>query len=309
MPTDPHLSRRGCLRLVAGGGLVGLTGCSGGQMEHGTADDPSPADESGPDSGPPQVVRLSPVADPREIWQTGLTMIYPTDLIGWLREVATHDRTLRKRVSTSQEMPDPPLQVLEAVRFVELTDVPFLDEAAAITGSYDLDVEAGPYYEMVLGAEPTTPPANTEATPVEDLDGERHELVVAAIEDNTEGSRVTSDTDLAAWARESFIDTYYRYDGETYRGYEVQQTDTAATSTEAWYELAAATSREGDDATHILLPDLDKTVQAELDAAGVHKRTAELLIDDPSDPLLAFADQMSMLVTHLTIFRVHRETK
>lgn len=309
MPTDLHLTRRGCLGLLAGGGPVGLAGCLGDLG--GTADDSSPTDETGRESVESQVVRLSPVEDPREIWHTGLTTVYPADLTGWLREVATHDRTLRKRVSTSQEMPDPPLQVLQDVRFVELDDASFVEDAGEITGYYDLDVEAGPYYEMVIGAESTDPPSDAEVTPVGNLDDEHGELAVAAIEDGEDGSdrnRVYSDTALAEWAREVFVGHYYRYDGDTYRGYEVQRTDEATASTEAWYELSASTSREGDDDTSLLLPDLVETVRTELDAVGVSERTDDLVLEDPSEPLATFADRMAMLVTHLTIFRVRLET-
>jgi hypothetical protein len=304
---------------VVGGGLAGVAGCSGDRTENGTATDPpptetssdadgTPTDEPQADSGETQVVRLSPVEDPREVWTTGRTAIYPTDLIGWLRKVASHDRTLRKRVATSQEMPDPPLQVLRRIRFVEPNDVSFVDDAGGITGYYELDIEAGPYYEMILNAAPADPPSDAMVTPVGDLNGEYRELVVAAIQDSTEEDRVYSDTELAEWARESFIDNYYRYEGETYRGQEVQQTDVPSSSTEAWYELAASPSRAYDDATYLLLPDLIETVRAELDAAGVPERMDELVVEEPSESLVAFADQIAMLITHLAIFRVRPET-
>jgi hypothetical protein len=304
---------------LTGGGLVGLAGCSDNQPRNGSVTDPSPTesepedpetptDEPSPDSRP-SVVRLSPVEDPREVWRTGLTAIYPTDLIRWLEEVASHDRLVEKRVSTGHEMPDPPLQVLGSIRFVELPDAPFIEDAGSITGYYELDVEAGPYYEMILGAEQVTPPSDAEVTPVTDLEGERREVVVAALEDDTERSRVYSDTELAEWARNSFIDTYYRYEGNTYRGYEIQRTNAASSSTEAWYRLSATPSREYDDATYLLLPNLVESIRAELDAAGVRERTDELVVEDPSESLVAFADRMSMLVTHVTIFRMHVEAR
>jgi hypothetical protein len=300
MPTGFRPTRRGCLGLLAGVGLVGFAGCSGDLIE---TDGPS-----GSDGTENQVVQLSPVEDPREVWHTGLTAIYPPDLIGWLREVATHDRTLQKRVATAREMPDPPLQVLRNVRFVALDDASFVEDVAEVTGYYDLEIEAGPYYEMVLGAEPADPPDDAEVTPVETLGDDRRELAIAAIDDGTGGNRVYSDTVLAEWARESFVDGYYRYDGEAYRGYEVERTETASSTTEAWYELSASTSREGDDDTSLLLPDLVETVRTELDAAGVSERTDDIVVEDPSEPLAAFADEIAMLVTHLTIFRVGLET-
>ena len=319
MPTAPSHTRRRYLGLVVGGGLVGFAGCSGNRAGSRTVTDLSPTetnadaddtptDEHGSGGGETRVVRLSPVDDPREVWTTGRTAVYPTDLIGWLREVASHDRTLRKRVSTSQEMPDPPLQVLGRIRFVEPNDDSFVDAAGGITGYYELDIEAGPYYEMILDADPADPPSDEAVTPVGDLDGEHRELVVAAIRDSTEERRVYSDTELAEWARESFIDHYYDYEGETYRGHEVQRTDGASSSTEAWYELAASPSREYDDATYLLLPDLVEPVRAELDATGVPEQVDELVVEEPSEPLVAFADQISMLITHLTIFRVRPET-
>lgn len=338
MPSDPRLRRRDCLGLLAGAGLVGLAGCFGDGRDNRTGNDNSdpdgdctptgtdpgadasptdsdpgadgtPTDEPGSDGAENRVVRLSPVDDPREIWTTGFAAIYPTDLIGWLRHVATHDCTLRRRVSTAREMPDPPLQVLSNVRFVSLDDASFVEAPGEVTGHYDLEVEAGPYYEMVLGAEPADPPGDADVTPVGDLGDERRRLVVAAIEGDGEGNRVYSDTALAEWAREEFVEEYYRYEGDTYRGVEVGPTDATSSSTEAWYEFSAATSREGDDDTSVLLPDLVETVRAELDAAGVGERTDEFVVEDPSEPLASFADRMAMLVTHLTIFRVRVETR
>lgn len=319
MPTDLHRTRRRCLRLVASGGLVSLTGCAGDSTENGDGADSSPATDSNETLVPPyepefdsdavEAVRLSPVDDPREVWSTGLTAIYPTDLIAWLREVTSHDRTLRKRVSTSEERPNPPLQVLKHVHFIGLTGALFLTDPGDVTGDYELNIEAGPYYEMRLGAELADPPSDVEVTPVGHLGDERRTLVVAAIEGDAEESRVFSDTALAQWARESFIDNYYRYEDDTYRGHEINQTDRAAGSTEAWYELSAVSSMEYDDATYLLVPALVDTVRADLDAGGVPDRTDELVIEEPSEPLMAFADAVSMLVTHLTIFRMHLETE
>lgn len=313
MPTNPPQTRRRYLRRVIGGSLAGLGGCSGNLRENETVTDSSPtkseSDEHSMPTEEPQVVRLSPVEDSREVWSTGLTTIYPTDLIGCLQEAASHDRTIRKRVSTDQKMPEPPLQVLRRVRFVELPDARYLDDSDSMTGYYELDVEAGPYYEMSLNAEPATPPSDAVVTPVEDLDKERREFVITAIKDDTEGSRVDSDTALGGWVRESFIDTYYRYEGDTYCGYEIQRTDAASTSTEAWYRLSASPSREYDDATYLLLPALVDTVRTELDAVGIRERADEFVVEDPSEPLVAFADQMAMLVTHITIFRIRVETR
>lgn len=316
---DSPQTRRRFLRVLTGGSLVGLAGCSGNETGNGSVTNSSPTesepenagtptDSPSSNSSKPQVVRLTPVEDPREVWRTGLTAIYPTDLIGWLRDVASHNRVVQKRVSTRHEMPNPPLQVLRMIRFVELPDASYLEDPGSITGYYELDVEAGPYYEMILDVEQTTPPSDAVVKTIDDLDGERRELVVAAIEDDTVGSHVESDTELAGWARKSFIDTYYRYRGNTYRGYEVQRTDAASSSTEAWYELSASPSREYDDATYLLLPDLIGSVRAELDAKGVREQTGEFTIENPSESLVAFADQMSMLITHVTIFRMRVET-
>lgn len=317
MSTDPHLTRRAWLGLLAAGGPAGLGGCLGDGEENGTAE-PSPtatdgvatqtpSNGSGPGSAEDRIVRLSPVGDPREVWRTGLVTVYPTDLVGWLREVATHDRTLRKRVSTSREMPDPPLQVLKHVRFVTLEDAPFLADSGEVTGHYDLNVKAGPRYEMAVGAEAADPPADATVTAVADLAGERRDLAVAAITEDADETRVSSDTALGQWVQESFIDGYYRYDGDTYRGHE-QQTDAGGSTTEAWYELSATQSREGDDDTYVLLSDLEGTVRTELADSGVGEGTDELVVEDPSAPLAAFADRMAMLVTHVAIFRVDLET-
>ena len=292
--------------------MAGIGGCLGDVTENGNATGPSPrenpSDEPDTPTEEPQAVRMSPVDDPRELRSTGLTAIYPTDLIGWLQEVTSHDRTVRKRVSTGREMPDPPLQVLSRVRFVELPDAPYLDDGDSVTGYYELDVEAGPYYEMGLNAEPATPPSDAAVTPVADLDPDRREVVIAAIDGDSEGSRVASDTPLAAWVRESFVDTYYRYEGETYRGYEVQRTDAGAAGTEAWYTLSASPSREYDDATYLLSPGLVDAVRAELDAAGLRERAGELVVEDPSESLVAFADRVAMLVTHVAVLRIRVET-
>lgn len=316
---DSPQTRRRFLRVLTSGSLVGLAGCSGNETGNGstptsspTESEPeeaeTPTDSSSPTSSKPQLVRLTPVEDPREVWRTGLTAIYPTDLIGWLQDVTSHDRVVQKRVSTRHEMPDPPLQVLQRIRFVEQPNAPYLEGPESITGYYELDVEAGPYYEMILDVEQSTPPSDAVVKTIDDLDGERCELVVAAIEDDTVGSHVDSDTELADWVRKSFINSYYRYKGNTYRGYEVQRTDAASSSTEAWYKLSASPSRKYDDATSLLLPDLIASVRAELDAKGVREQTGEFTIENPSESLVEFADQMSMLITHVTIFRMRVET-
>jgi len=200
-------------------------------------------------------------------------------------------------------MPDPPLQVLKHVRFVTLEGAPFLADTGEVTGHYDINVKAGPRYEMVVGAEA----ADATAPAVADLAGECRDLAVAAITEDGGETRVSSDTPLGPWVRESFIDGYYSYDGDTYRGHE-QQPGAGASTTEAWYELSATPSREGDDDTYVLLPDLGGTVRTELADSGVGERTDELVVEDPSAPLAASADRMAMLVTHVAIFRVDLET-
>lgn len=193
-----------------------------------TGTDAGSDEESDIDLGEDEVFRLSPVR-PRDIWKTGLVMIYPTDLVGWLRDAATSDGTLEKRVSTAQEMPNPPIRVLKHIRFV--------DHAGSLDNCYyELDIEAGP----------------------------------AAEQD--------------------------------------QQTEETPSKTDAWYEISASSGREWDDATYLVLPDLDQSVRSELETAGVGERTDEIVIEDPSESLAVVLDELSNVVTHLTVFLVDRET-
>ncbi|WP_254840247.1 hypothetical protein [Natronomonas marina] len=301
MPTDP--TRRGYLGLLTGGSLAALAGCTGDPRTDPSPDDgsPTPTDptERAPTgtAGPPTVI-LTPVDDPREARSTGRVSVYPDELADWIRTAATSDRTLRRHVSTGQEMPRPPLPALRDVRLV--------DEAGDADGHYDLDVDAGTRYEMLVGADPVEPPGDATVTAVGDLSRERRNLAVAAIEGDASGGRVYPETELGEWARESFFGGYYRHDGETYRGYEVQQTDAVSSSTEAWYVISASENREGDDDTVLGLPALDD-VRAELEAAGLGEATEEIRIEDPPGGLETYALETAMVLTHLALFRVSVE--
>lgn len=186
-------------------------------------------DESDIDLGENEVFRLSPVDDPRELWRTGLVMVYSTDLTRWLRNAATSDRTLEKRVSTAEAMPNPPIQVLKHVRFVD-------DSGSLDNCYYELDIEAGPSAE------------------------------------------------------------------------EDKRTEETPSKTDAWYEISASPSQGSDDATYLVLPDLDQAVRSELETVGVGERTDEIVIKDPSESLAVVLNELAMTLTHLTIFRVDRET-
>lgn len=294
MPTDPT-TRRGYLGLAACA-AAGLAGCTNdpGMETDGPATD-VPSTETAPTStaGEP-TLRLEPVA-PRELRTTGRVAVHPPDLTGWIRAAATAGRTLREHASTVRENPDPPLSILRDVRLV--------DETSDLEGHYDLEVDAGTRYELLVGAERTDPPSDTTVTAVSDLTEARRDLAVGAIEDGSSGVRVYPETELGEWARESFFGGHYRYDGETYRGYEVQRTDAASLSDEAWYVISATPSRGGDDDTYLVLPDLDEGVRAELEAAGLGGATDELRIEDPSEGLVEYALGTAVLLTHHATFR------
>jgi hypothetical protein len=301
MSTD-RTTRRRCLDLLAGGAVAGLAGCAG---DPGTDASASGATPTGNESEPtettptgtvgPPVVRLVPVEDHRETRRTGRVSVSPADLVEWLRTAASSDHTLRTYVSTARDMPRPPLSALRDVRLV--------DEASDLEGHCDLQVESGTRYRMLVGAEAVDPPADAEPTPVGDLPPDRRDLAVAAIEDGSDGARVYPETARGEWARESFFGGHYSYDGETYRGYEVQQTDAAFFSDQAWYVIAASPARGGDDDATLGLPDLDDRVRAELEGAGLGETVDELRIEDPSEALPEYVSGAAMVVTHLALFR------
>ena len=87
--------------------------------------------------------------------------------------------------------------------------------------------------ELLVGAERSDPPSDATVTAVTDLPEANRDLAVATIEDGSGDARVYSETELGEWVRGSFFGCHYRYEGETCRGYEVQQTDAAFFGDEA----------------------------------------------------------------------------
>lgn len=303
MPTDPRPTRRDYL-LFAGGAVAGLAGCASGTT-NGT-DEPTPTgagtptSAAGTDTPGGATVRLTPVGDPREARRTGRVSVYPADLAAWVRTAASSDRTLRKHATAGQEMPRPPLSVLRDVRVV--------DETGDLDGHYELAVDAGTRYRMHVGAEPSDPPDDGQVTAVEELAEKRRQLALAAIEDGLEGARVYPETERGEWSRESFFGGHYRHDGETYRGHEIERTDAAFFSSEAWYVISASERPAGDDDTVLVLPDIGASVRTELREAGLEGRPEEFAVEDPSEELAAYADRTAVLLTHAAAFRIRLET-
>jgi hypothetical protein len=231
-------TRRAFLATIAGAGAAGgLAGCLATDegTTHGTGTDgatstdpPASTDRSSATERPSTEarIRLSAVD---EIPTDAAAVVYPPTLREWLRRAAEQSEPVRGADDAFVYTPEPVLEGVDRVRLVG---------SAAVEGTYDLSVDGGPRYDLLVGAEPVDePPANASVIPSGTLSPARRDLVERAVD---EGRRATvvPETPLGEWTRTAFFDGYVQYNGTLYRGYEVQQTDAAFFSTRVWYVLS-----------------------------------------------------------------------
>ncbi|WP_380676283.1 hypothetical protein [Salinigranum sp. GCM10025319] len=237
-------TRRTFLATVTGAALSGgLAGClaSDGETTHGTGSDGATSTDSWastsrsstttrpttePSTPAEARIRLTAVD---ELPTDAAVVVYPPTLREWLRRAAERSGPVRGSDDAFVYAPDPVLEDVDRIRLVGST---------AVEGTYDLSVDGGPRYDLLVGAEPVDePPANASIVPSETLSSARRDLVERAV-DEGQRATVSPETELGEWTRTAFFDGYVSHDGSLYRGYEVQQTDAAFFSTEVWYVLS-----------------------------------------------------------------------
>ena len=296
----PSTDRRALLAGVAS--LVGIAGClDDGTSTATTSTDPETAN---PETDPPTAGRLTlkPV-DPSSVDEP-LTVV-PDDLRRWLRQAAD-GATVRGKADSyvypaqQRYEPIPPLTAFDRVQID--------DSDGGAGGSYDVDADGGVYYERVAGAEPVSPPADADVIPVSELSGERRELALAAIgAESSHDTRVEPQTALGSWVRNEFFGGYFSYEGTTYRGHEVQQTDAAFFATEVWYVLSLSPT-ESEAATT-----LDTSASAErarmlVDELRSEQETVERMERDVEGLNAGAAETLAAahpyLLTHDAVYRV-----
>lgn len=284
---------------------AGTAGCLGGDdpstetdEEHGSTDVGTRGDLVTTDSRTRRLVVEG--VDPARAAADGNLTVYPPALRRWLREAV--DGTVRGHDESYLYMPEPVLPQFDAVRLESST--------WDVDGNYDLTAEGGTRYQMMVGADPADPPADATVTPVEQLPADRRDLARDAI-DPEEYVTVYPETELGEWVRTGFFGNYFEYDGETYRGKEVQQTDAEFFSTRVWYVLALSPEPSVGDRVTLRVGEIDPAVSDVIDdlldeRSRNEDRTA-LVFDDLADAAAAFFAETEYLLTHPEVLRVEIE--
>lgn len=305
----PHDSSRRSVLAAVGTGLAGITGCTGSEMTPTESQTHTPTDvhtitvtdTATPSDTPTGTLTLEPIPS-REA--QGTLLVYPPDLHKWLRTAATTAQTVRAHADTPTYDPSPPLPAFERVIFD--------DEAGELSGIYDLSVEADTRYELLVWAEETEPPEDTEVTAISSLPEERRRLALAAIGESTgDDARVHPETKLGSWVRKEFFGSYFSHDTATYRGTEAQQTDAEFFATDVWYVLSA---------TAVDAPSAPLTLRLASVADDVRRSISDLRTEEDTPrpvsttvtgetetAVRGFAKENSFILTHDAVYRVRYE--
>lgn len=287
-------SRRAYLAAVVGA-AVGSAGCVVGGDDESAS--PSPTGSASPTAAPSRLVLEA--ADAADAAAEAPLTVYPDALQHWLRRAASTDETVRGHADSGVHTPEPVVPQFETVRLASA--------GGSVDGTYDLSAEGGTRYELLVGADAADPPAGTTVTPVESLPERRREFARSAI--SAERATVYPETALGEWVRHEFFGGYFEHDGETYRGTEVQQTDAAFFSTEAWYVLSLSPGT-AEDPVVLRFPDPGAAATDAIDAAlsGIDDGTRRTTYDGGlSDAIVQFASETTYLLTHDRVWGVSLE--
>lgn len=229
----------------------------------------------------------------------GSVAVYPPKLREWLRTAAASDSPIRGHDEAFVYTPEP---VLERFERVELA-------GSDTSGVYELTVDGGTRYDLVVGAEAVDDP-DGQVTPITSLTDDRRTLVERAIDDG-ERATVVPESPLGEWVRTAFFGGYVSHEGQVYRGYEVEQTDAAFFSTEVWYvlSLSAGTADAQSEGPATLdltpLPDWFGTlVESEL---GEQEGQIREVLSEPtrlSADAVRVVEETEYLLTHTALFTV-----
>lgn len=295
----PSIDRRGILASVVS--LAGLAGCASDRQPTVR----TPLNTEQPETDPQVTGRL--VLDPTTPTDVDDSVtVIPDDLRGWLRRAAAKGTTVR---DYGDGYVYPAVQTYEPIPPLTGFDRLELDDPASdASGVYDLDAEGGVRYDLLVGADEATPPADATVTPVDELSGERRELALAAIGSGSDhDGRVFPETELGSWVRSQFFGSYYRLDGTVYRGHEVQQTDAAFTASEVWYVLSLSEA-DAEAASTLDLEPPEEQVRTLVDDLRSEQETVERMERDVEGLDAAMAETLatehSYLLTHDAVYRV-----
>lgn len=289
-------SRRAALTSVA----LTLAGCVGGEPTASPTDGYTATETGKETSDSTPAGTLSLEAIPARDVDDDLT-VYPRDLREWIRTATTTDETVRTHAETSTYAPEPPLPAFERAVIK--------DETQSRSGIYDLAVEGGTRYELLVGAKETTPPDSATVTQVKALPTDRRELALAAIGAESDAdARVYPETALGSWVRNSFFGGYFAYDGTTYRGKEVQQTDVEFYAKVVWYVLSGTAVDAASAATTLRLATVPDEVRAVVeslrDDADRPHSTETTVRGETAATVEAFVAANPVILTHDAIYRL-----
>ena len=299
----PPIDRDRRALLIGLGGSVALAGCQTGG-DPSVTDSPSSTGSETATRSPTPSGRFSLTPTDPEAAEESVTVL-PADLRTWLRDVATADTTVREHAgvhvapAAQTYEPIPPLSAFDRVEI----DDPRGDAG----GRYDLDAEGGVRYDLLVGAEEVSPPEDAEVAPISELSGERRELALTAVgAESDRDRRVYPETELGSWGRTAFFGGYYRHDGTTYRGHEVQQTDAAFFSNRIWY-VVSASATDAEPSVTLALEEVNTTVRDAVDELRGEHETIEPMArrveGETAAALAAFAAGGTLVLTHEAVYR------
>ena len=235
--------------------------------------------------------------------ETPLT-VFPKALASLLRSAATSETPVRTHAETFVYSPEPILPTVDTVELV--------DPSGDASGVYEVSGEAGIRYELLLTAEPSDPPENASVTPVSSIPEQHRDLVVSAITGEGRPS-VYPESEAGEWVRNHFFGEYVSYEGTTYQGAELEQTDAAFFSTTAWYILSLTPVEDEAGAVTLRLGGIDPSVRAGLDPVlddwAKHQDAPVLGPERVDESIASFAEQTDGLLIHTHAFDVRTDQR
>lgn len=257
MPADPHprtADRRALLRALGAAGVAGIAGGAGclsdsggtptdtrypsdGEPTGSQGEPPSPTDDATPGTTDSTNERLALTIHPVDDAPTPFRA-YDPRLADWLTRAAAGE-TVRANAEVQFYVPEPIVPAFDAVELVDAGDA---------NGTYAVAAEGGTRYHVLAGAKAVDDvPSDAAVVKYDDLAADRQELVRLAVEGSND-ARFYPETALGEWARHAFLGGYVDYEGQVYRGHEVQQTDAAFFSTRVW-AIVRLTPTDSPDST------------------------------------------------------------
>jgi hypothetical protein len=310
-------STRRAFLAIAGASATGLAGCSGLTSDGSTpststdrtssdtaTDTRSPTDPTGTTTGTTAPPTVTVAARDLSDDPASAFVVFPTTLRDLLARAAVGTSPVRRRTGLVFGRPgQPPVLPRVSGEGIRLAGL-----GGDADGGYRADVQAGVFYEWLLGAEPVAAsavPANATVRSVADLPEARRAVARGAI--GGERTTVAPQTAVGEWARTEFVGGYWRTDEGVVRGRERQQTDTAFFSETVWYVLALTpVSVEGEgleDPPTLHCPEISPTVRDAI-ASALSAGDWTARVADPPATLVEFARDERPLLTHAAAFDV-----